>query len=95
MLALLAEDLADLPPDLLDAAIRRHVAASPFMPRAAELIALAREIERAGRAAPPVRAGPSYAHDLAAHYNARRLREDIEWVVDAAGEVAIRASDRR
>lgn len=91
MLALLAEDLADMPPDLLDAAIRRHVAMSPFMPRAAELIRLAADIDRAARLAPLARTGASYAHDLAAHYNAQRARDDIEWVVDETGQVALRA----
>lgn len=41
MLALLAEDVAHIDPDLLEKAIERHVATSPYMPKASELIGLA------------------------------------------------------
>lgn len=40
-IALLARDLADVPVKYLDIAIRRHVLQSPYMPKAAELVALA------------------------------------------------------
>lgn len=43
MLALLAEDVAHIAPDLLERAIDRHVSTSPYMPKAAELIALAQK----------------------------------------------------
>jgi hypothetical protein len=39
-LALLARDLADIDPDALSEAIREHVLFSPFMPKAADLVAL-------------------------------------------------------
>jgi hypothetical protein len=42
-IALLARDLADIPAKYLEIAIRRHVLQSPFMPKAAELAALAQE----------------------------------------------------
>lgn len=42
MIRLLCEDVADIPPHLLEAAARRWVIDSKFMPRASELIALAR-----------------------------------------------------
>lgn len=45
-LALLAEDVADVPPPLLDAAARRWAQESKFMPRAAELRDMARLIQR-------------------------------------------------
>jgi hypothetical protein len=41
-LALLAADVADVPPDLLERAIRAHAQRSPYMPKASELIALAK-----------------------------------------------------
>jgi hypothetical protein len=41
-LALLASDLADLPPDALRAAIDQWVMSKPFMPKASELADLAR-----------------------------------------------------
>jgi len=44
MLALLAEDLAHLDPATLERAIDRHVASSPYMPKAADLIALAQKL---------------------------------------------------
>jgi hypothetical protein len=40
-LALLAADVADIPPDLLERAIRDHAVRSPYLPKASELIALA------------------------------------------------------
>lgn len=43
-IALLCEDLADMPPDLLDRAIRMHALKSHFMPKASELIALAKSL---------------------------------------------------
>ena len=45
MLALLAEDLADLPTGLLEVAIIRHCTTSPFMPKAADLIKLAQDAQ--------------------------------------------------
>lgn len=90
MLALLAEDLADIPSDLLDKAISRHVTSSPYMPKAADLIRLAKNIDAESRVEPVKRTGQSYAHDLAAQYNARCTRDDVEWYVDHAGAVAIR-----
>lgn len=43
-LSLMAEDLAHIDPDMLERAIDRHVMTSKFMPRAAELIALAQSL---------------------------------------------------
>ena len=61
MLALLAEDLADLPVSLLELAIQRHCAASPYMPKAADLIKLAQEAQGTGRPATSLQA---YADEL-------------------------------
>lgn len=58
MLALLAEDVAHLDPDLLAIAIDRHVASSPYMPKAADLIALAQ------KAMPPKTSLEAYAEKL-------------------------------
>ncbi len=88
MLALLAEDVAMLPEDLLAKAIDRHVVSSPYMPKAADLIKLAREIEMSSGARLQRRGG-TYAQDLADSYNARRTRDDVEWYVNEAGEVKI------
>jgi len=49
-IALLAQDLADIPPDLLDRAINQHVARSPYLPKASDLIALAQSyVPKAGK----------------------------------------------
>ena len=56
-LALLAVDLADVPPDYLAKAINHHVTRSPYLPKAAELVALAKEFDRAAK--------PSVAGSLA------------------------------
>ena len=89
MLALLAEDVADVPADLLQLAIQRHVSSSPFMPKAADLIRIAKEIDAAARVAPLPRTGRSYAHDLAAQRNSLRTRDDVEWYVDHTGAVRL------
>lgn len=92
MLALLAQDLADIPYDLLDRAISRHVMISPYMPKAADLVKLAREIDDARRPNLP-NEGATYAHRLAASYNQRGNRPDVEWYVNDNGEVKIRHRD--
>lgn len=86
-LALLAEDVAEVPADLLERAIAEHVASSPWMPKAADLIRIAQDIERETRAKLPERTGRSYAHDLVALYNGQRTRDDVEWYVDHTGAV--------
>ncbi len=76
-LALLAEDLADAPPALLEDAVREWARASRFMPTAAELVTLMRAaLDAADRQPPPASAS------LAAAYNAARLtgRDDLQWI---------------
>lgn len=76
-LALLAQDLADAPPALLDQAARDWSRSSRFMPTAAELVALMQSaINAADRRPLPASA------DLAASYNAARTagRDDLEWI---------------
>lgn len=89
MLVLLAEDVATVPEDLLQKAIDKHVTSVPFMPKAADLIRLASEVE-ASRPARLVRTGNSYADDLAADYNSRRTRFDHEWAAGSDGSVYLR-----
>lgn len=84
MLALLAEDVASIPPEFLEVAIDRHVVSSPYMPKAADLIRLAKEAATP-RTASIQRRGGSYAEDLAAEYNSRLTRDDVEWIVGADG----------
>jgi hypothetical protein len=43
-LRLLTEDLADVPVSLLDEAARRWALSKPFLPKASELVALAKEV---------------------------------------------------
>lgn len=44
-IALLACDLADVPPRYLERAINQHVTQSPFMPKASELMALVQQLQ--------------------------------------------------
>jgi hypothetical protein len=88
-LALLTTDVADVPPDLLEDAIRRHVMGSPYMPKASELIAIAQSLLT--NAQP--KAGTADLPGLAARYNARLAaegRRDIEWVAEG-GDIHLRA----
>lgn len=77
-LALLTTDVADIPPDLLEQAIRRHVMKSPYMPKASELIELARNLlnqKQQARSDMP----------LVDRWNARLAAEgryDIRWIDD-------------
>jgi hypothetical protein len=70
LLALLARDVADIPPRFLDFAIRRWVGSSPFMPKASDLIALAQSA-----ITPPKADGMS----LAQRYNMKNTRTDVVW----------------
>lgn len=47
-LALLSVDLIDMPPHLLAKAINKHVTESPFLPKASDLIKLAKTFVRQG-----------------------------------------------
>lgn len=89
-LSLLAADVADIPADLLEKAINRHVTNSPYMPKAADLYRLAQDIDQAAKARLPQRTHRSYAHDLADLYNSQLTRDDVEWHVTNAGEVKLR-----
>lgn len=44
LVGLLEQDLADLPPQILETAIRAHVANSPYMPKASDLIARCKDL---------------------------------------------------
>lgn len=76
-IALLAQDLADIPPDLLDRAIREHIMSSPYMPKASDLIAKARSyIPQPGKR-------DQYA--IAEMGNAgleKSGRRDVHWIVE-------------
>jgi len=83
-LALLAADLADCPQSLLDRAIREWAAKSPYMPKASDLISLAKSYQATARAA------QYQGGALADRYNARldaspEARRDIQWVEDERG----------
>lgn len=83
-LALLTADVADIPPHILDEAISRHVAQSPYMPKASELIALAKEV-----VAPPSNGKPV---DMAARRNAQLRAEgnfSLHWYYDQAGQIKL------
>jgi hypothetical protein len=83
-LAALISDLADLQPTVLERAARHWVRQSAFMPKASELIALARNFANAERG------GRSGRLDVAALRNARLAEEpggrrDLRWIDDGGG----------
>jgi hypothetical protein len=83
-LAALIADLADLPPAMLERAASHWVRQSAFMPKASDLVALARNFASAERGSPMQRL------DVAALRNARMAEEpggrrDVRWVDDGHG----------
>lgn len=81
-LALLASDVADIPPDYLDRAIKEHVRKSHFMPKASELVALAQSY-----VVGPGMKGSRFSRmsQLAEQGNVKLLaegRRDIHWIVE-------------
>lgn len=84
-LALLARDLAEMPPALLDGAIARWAQSRPFLPKACELIAIARDLLPAPERDPPGRA-------ISDRYNDRIVAEGaghrpLRWREDAHGNL--------
>ena len=80
-IALLARDLADIPPHYLERAITEWVRNNRWMPKACELIDLAKAM------LPPVRprhdeTGGSFLENLCARYNRDNKRTDMAWVID-------------
>ena len=77
LLALLASDLAEMPPAILDRAIKAWALQSPFMPKAYDLVKLAREFVSEDR--------PPATQSLAEKYNERmaadpEARRDRKWI---------------
>ena len=75
-MALLITDVADIPPDMLERAIQRHVRQSHFMPKASELIALCQaEARRETSGIDWLEIGNRYLASIGKH--------DCEWRKDA------------
>jgi len=80
-----------MPPVLLEAAIHRWATARPFLPKACELIAIARELM-------PRPADDAPARPLAERYN-RRIAADaagrpaVRWREDAHGNLFLSGDD--
>lgn len=79
-LALLASDLHDMPPHLLEKAIRKHVMESPYLPKAADLVRLAKSFIEQPRAAH----GP-IGETMAERGNRLCCRDDVRWYDDGTG----------
>ena len=80
-IGLLTCDVADIPPHLLEQAITEWVRSNRWMPKACELIDLAKAM------LPSVRprhdeTGGSFLENLCARYNRDNKRTDMEWVID-------------
>lgn len=91
-LALLAADVADLPIHHLDHAIREHIRTSSFMPKAAELIALARK-HLSAQAGTDHAMAQLQAHCDTLNLSERRMNSDRFWFVN--GEAPRRHVDSR
>lgn len=79
-LALLASDLHDMPAHLLGKAIAKHVMESPYLPKASDLVRLAKGFVDQPRAAH----GPA-GETMAQRGNRMCCREDVRWVDDGNG----------
>jgi hypothetical protein len=85
-LALLASDVADIPPDLLERAIRKHAASSVYMPKAAELISIARSFIVQNH-------GSGGLVDMAARRNAQPdMPKHLRWSYDEQGNIQLGAN---
>jgi len=86
-LALLASDVADVPPDYLARAIAKHVVESPYLPKACDLIRIAKSFI-------PVRQHDGPEKETTAQRLNRLMdqdpnsRRDIRWFPDAVGNGA-------
>lgn len=86
-LALLATDLHDMPVDLLERAIEEWAVKSPFMPKAFDLVQLAKGYLTK---AEPKQAGPTDWEMMARRYNDRmatdpEARRDVRWAASQTG----------
>lgn len=100
--ALLAEDLADVPAELLRVAAAAWVREHPFLPTAADLTRLMREeLEQRDRASTPSKADTRTDDQRAlafcdernaalATFDHPRRRDGIEWFVDGGGAARLR-----
>lgn len=77
MLALLASDVSDIPPGLLERTIKEHARQSPYMPKASELIRIAKTFVD-----PPQR---SDVRSLLQRLNDQNTRQDAHWVAGEDG----------
>lgn len=90
-IALLCRDVADVPPGLLERAVEEWVRSSVFMPKAADLVALAKGYLGSARPDASVGFDPSdWLHELAARYNAARVHHRTEWYVSDQNELKLR-----
>lgn len=81
-LEVLASDLADVPAEPLQRAISQWIMSKPFMPKANELVDLAREYQ-------PHRRASSTNLTLAQQYNLTLKRNDVRWVDTPDGGVRL------
>ena len=88
-LALLARDVADIPPAYLERAIAQHVVRSPYLPKASDLFAIAQSFLTSAKP----KAGQADLPALAEKYNANLAaqgRRDMQWVVEG-GDIRLQA----
>lgn len=85
-LALLASDVAHVPPEYLERAANEWAVKSPYMPKASELIGLAQGY--VSRSTGPRGGYGSQEYLDRANQNCSRV--DLEWIYDAGGNMQLR-----
>lgn len=93
-LALLASDLRDMPPDVLQQAVERYVRipGKNFLPKASELVDIGKAI--ISERLKPENRGAYGSPEFLAQANARLTRNDVEWVYDKAGNLQLRPIEK-
>lgn len=89
LLALLAEDLADMPPSLLERAIAIHVRNSPYMPKVSDLLHLAKGLLAAEQRTNNVENARRIAAERNAKLDADQNSIGGRWVADRNGSLSI------
>lgn len=89
-LALLAADLADVPARYLELAAQDWARRNPFLPKANELAALAKAFADRTQAPNNRDTDVEKRRRMLPRMNQTRIRDDVEWCLDAAGNFYLR-----
>lgn len=90
-LALLAADLADVPARFLELAAKDWARRNPYLPKASELVALAKAYVDRTQAPSSKDMDIEKRRRMLPRMNQTRTRDDVEWIVDATGNFVLRS----